>query len=287
MLPGHKSTTHKPNRKDDKKKLTGINVKVIKHFQPKLINHNKIIGQKEFPEVNSEFDIIQNTDIVKTKSYSDKFSFKGKNIKSGFYRELINKQNHCSKEIKTIFSPIRHNFKSKSDVGKRSAIVKNNNYTLKSKSFGDIAPKDITNYTSDTSSSSSGNEDLTNYNFATDTPLDKIKKEILINRIEGFRFPYTCLQRKEKIEHFRKQVGLLVNPSINNAKFENQPSDKQKSPNYFVYNVKQKQGKEENNSQSNAEVVTQISTGKKLSTEKNLQSKFSLLIYILLLILHL
>lgn len=249
MLYGHKSPTRKSNKKIIKRKSASNNVRVVKHFQPGTIYHNTTIGQRDFPDVNSDFDVIQSLNTIKkVESYSQKEVRGSKNVP---YQNRLSKNKVPSKNtvtekktVKTIYSSIRspekQQLKSKSCVEERDSKYNDENENLKSKSFVDILTKK-SGFTSDSNSLNSENS-IHFYTSIDETPLDKLKKDIIINRIEGFRSFLTCPARKEKIENLRKEISNLINqPSGDRIMHENVNFEKYMlSPNHgdsLVYNV--------------------------------------------------
>lgn len=200
-------------KKRNRKHFIGKNIKIVKHFEPRFIYHNSgIIDQRELPEINNDFDVHSKLKSCKTKR------------NTAFSRILSNNSNQTDdkisilpnkKLIQTKFCPIssqNQEFKSKSYVEKRSAICRENDERLKSKSFVHVGSKFCSKFpTFDHNSSNPYNRTINpKQPDFEDAPLDKIKKEILINRIEGFRTFQTCSERKQKIEHLRKEIGLLL-----------------------------------------------------------------------------
>lgn len=248
MLYAQKSTANRAKKKPERRDSVGKNIKVIKHFQPKFIHHNGAVEQRDFPEVNSDFDINQSLNTVKTvKSYSHH----GANSNDIFYKKRASVSNKVSENIqvkncnhapqkkvmKTIFSPISVEFhlKSKSCVEERALIDRNINDTFKSKSF----VNEKCTYTSD---SSTINSDSIVTKLFEESKLDKLKKEIIINRIEGFRSFSTCSERKDKLENIRREISLLINPlEFGEKTCENLKSKigelSRQQENLFVYNI--------------------------------------------------
>lgn len=253
MLYGQKFTVNRPKRNTDKSKYPGKSVKVTKHFQPKLIYYNKCFQQTDFPEINSDPGTIQN-DLVRSPNqieptrtktpvnkFNNKCSIVNKNIPKIFQRTNCNNvsQRNILINLPTVNPSIQHNFKSKSCVVERSSLNEEIKETLKSKSAVEAGSQSTNKcvFTTDNSSFSSDKPKTPSNTPTGETLLDKIKKEIIINRIEGFRSYYTCSERKEKLLNLKKEISFLLS-SPEEKKCEN-PADEisGQNENVLVFNV--------------------------------------------------
>lgn len=249
-----------------------------------------MLTQSTFPEVNSDFDVLQNLSRIKTVELRSQNNSQRRVKKADSRKPPISCNNKVEKNIVknhkyleegknvqvlySLKSPNRTKLKSKSYIEERSSVLRNNNDTLRSKSFISVSPK-VTKksiFMSDSSSASSDNA-KNGKNSMEETPLDRIKKELIINRIEGLRTFSTCSARKEKIENLRKEISLLIQPQSVKKPIKDFVGPHE---NYLVYNVNQEVNKQcEDNIQSTSSANKEPRTSN-LSTrleEKETQSK--------------
>lgn len=218
MPYGQKNALNKSKKKIDKKRINAKNVKVTKHFQPELIYHNKNFLQRNFPEVNSDFDTVESLSSIKTPN------MKIQSSKNSLYKASSSAKTQISKNIKPnslyqkISPPIpsfrKRNFKSISCVEDRTSLYSETYKSVKSKSFVEVG-----------SQSPRISHELTIQPSIQEeeSPLDRLKKEIIINRIEGFRSFSSCSERKEKMEKIRRELSLLIHPpTVDQKIYENE-----------------------------------------------------------------
>lgn len=226
MLYGQKFALNRSKRNADKNKFPGKTVKVTKHFQPKLIYHNRVFSQETFPEINSEPDVIQSStvrsysqreprrNIISLNKFNNKYPIVNKNTPKIIQRNNSSNEspNNSLKSLSTVKQCVQHHFKSKSCIEESSSLNVGIKETLKSKSLVEAGPQTKNVFTSDSNSFSIDKPNAPSNTPAGETSLDKIKKDIIINRIEGFRSYYTCSERKEKLLNLKKEISLLINP---------------------------------------------------------------------------
>lgn len=219
-----KNALNKSKKKIDKKKFIGKNVRVTKHFQPELIYHNKNFLQRDFPEVNSDFDIVESLSSIKTpnmKVHPSKNSLykASSSVKTQFSK--IDKPNSLHQKVSPPIPPFKkHNFESISCVEDRTSLYRENYKSVKSKSFVDVgsqSPK-MSPLSSDIKTMNTDELTVQPSTEGEENPLDRLKKEIIINRIEGFRSFSSCSERKEKMEKIRRELSLLIHPANPNQK---------------------------------------------------------------------
>lgn len=240
-----KNVLNKSKKKIDKKRFTGKNVRVTKHFQPELIYRNKNFLQRDFPEINSDVDIVESLSSIKTPN------MKLQPSKNSLYGASSTAKTHISKNIKpnslhqNILSPIptfqRHGLKSISCIEDRPSLYREIYKSLKSKSFVEAGSQShkILHFKSDAKSINSEDVTIPSNIRIEENVLDRLKKEIIINRIEGFRSFSTCSERKEKMEKIRRELSLLVHPPKVDQKItenEERPFAEASKP-VLIYNV--------------------------------------------------
>lgn len=137
----------------------------------------------------------------------------------------------------------RNHLKSKSVKGVASNLGQINTGMVQTESIIKVGANKMEKcvYTSDRCSLNLNNTTpIFRTSVKTETSLDKIKKDVIVNRIEGFKSFSSCAERQEKIAKLRKELSLLItvpDKEQTNEYVKSEYSNLSKSANMFVYNI--------------------------------------------------
>lgn len=219
MFHSQKVPANRSRKKVNKKKFTDKSVRIIKHFQPKFINHNVFVDHERVPEIRD--DVENASDIENCESHYENRS--SKSIRYSFInkKRTNNNNNNTFVNVDVITS---NNMPHKYSVGnqlKSKSLIESRVSTFADVNKGNLKAKSTVEFQSNHSEKyfyAIDNDSLDLVNRTPilntpikDNPLDMVKKEIIVNRIEGFKSFPSCSERKQKLVKLRRELGLLLN----------------------------------------------------------------------------